>query len=196
MAPLSTLSLASAVVQFVDFGSKLLVRGVQLYRSPEGAPLDNIELGSIAEDLRRISAGLRTSRSTEHLVEDEIALWDLSNSCQGLADKILATLEDLVARNPRTKWNSVRQAFRSMWKEKEIRALEKRLDNYRSQLTIRLLATLRYAGPSCKVKGSEGDLLTALLPAGTSSQPSLPLFKASLSSICIWTSRATTTLKS
>ncbi|MCJ1250573.1 hypothetical protein MMC30_007801 [Trapelia coarctata] len=143
MDALSALSLASAVVQFVDFGSKLFVRGAQLYRSPEGALLDNVELGSIAEDLRCISTGLRASRSPEHLVDDELALWDLSSSCQKLAERILSTLEDLVARNPRTRWNSVRQAFRSMLKEKEIRALEKSLDSYRSQLTVRLLAVLR-----------------------------------------------------
>jgi len=145
MDPLSALSLASAVIQFINFASKLFIQGAQLYRSSEGALLDNIELSSISGDLRRISIGLRPSQSTEHLVEDELALWDLSISCQKLADKILYTIEDLVARNPRARWNSVRQAFRSIRKEKEIRALEKRLDSYRSQLSIRLLAILRYA---------------------------------------------------
>ena len=58
MEPLSALAIASAVVQFVDFGAKVFSKSVDFYNSTEGSLPTNVELSSIVEDLSLISAGL------------------------------------------------------------------------------------------------------------------------------------------
>ncbi len=58
MEPLSALTIASAVVQFVSFGAKVFSKSVGLYKSAEGSLLINVEVSSIVEDLSQISADL------------------------------------------------------------------------------------------------------------------------------------------
>ena len=48
MEPLSALAVACAVIQFVDFGSKLIGTGLEVYKSPNGAPEEAIEIETLA----------------------------------------------------------------------------------------------------------------------------------------------------
>ena len=52
--PFTALSLASGVVQFVDFSSKLISEGQELYKSAEGALTENTELKSVTVDLNHL----------------------------------------------------------------------------------------------------------------------------------------------
>jgi hypothetical protein len=47
-------------------------------------------------------------------------------------------LQNIKAKKPESKWSSFRAALASVWKESQIDALSKRLDAYRSQMTIEL----------------------------------------------------------
>lgn len=51
LEPLSAISLAGNVVQFIDLCSKLLAEGWELYRSSAGATALNLELEKTAESL-------------------------------------------------------------------------------------------------------------------------------------------------
>ena len=146
MEPLSALSVASAVVQMVDFGAKLFSKSVELYKSAEGSLPVNVEISSIVEDLSQISAGLVTSHGLkeEQLTEDEVALIRLASQCNTLAHELLSGLQRLVVQNPDRRWESVYKAVKAMWKEKKIHETQERLNAFRSELTIRLVAILRY----------------------------------------------------
>lgn len=145
MEPLSALSVASAVVQMVDFGAKLFSKSAELYKSAEGSLPVNVEISSIVEDLSQISAGLVASHGLkeEQLTEDEVALIRLASQCNTLAHELLSGLQRLVVQNPDRRWESVYKAVKAMWKEKKIHETQERLNAFRSELTIRLVAILR-----------------------------------------------------
>lgn len=58
MDPFSAFSLASSVIQFVDFGIKLFSKGRELYKSGSGALFINEEFGNVTTDLIRLCVGL------------------------------------------------------------------------------------------------------------------------------------------
>jgi hypothetical protein len=84
--PFSALGLASNIVQFIDFGCKLLSTGRELHNSTDGVLESNIELEVITKDLIDLdeklmrSSGLLTLRS-----ESERALQTLAASCKNFS---------------------------------------------------------------------------------------------------------------
>ncbi|TGO07645.1 hypothetical protein BTUL_0257g00060 [Botrytis tulipae] len=143
--PLSALSFAATIVQFVDFGSKVISTATELHHSSEGALANNLELSTIISDLSSISNDLsvRSSGQGMHSYnKDELALIGLASQCKELSDKLLHDLDGLNIKKAHTKWASARQAMRSLWKEAYISEISKRLDGFRNQLVLRLVALL------------------------------------------------------
>lgn len=56
--PLTSLSIAANVAQFIDFGTKLLVGGFEIYRSTHGATAENQQLSMVVEDLGNVTNSL------------------------------------------------------------------------------------------------------------------------------------------
>jgi len=56
--PLTALSLAGTVVQFVDFTSKILAKGAEIHRSLDGSLRENVEVESIVKDLVQLNSRL------------------------------------------------------------------------------------------------------------------------------------------
>jgi hypothetical protein len=63
MDPLAALSLAGTIVQFVDFGSKLLATGRELYKSTNGSLTVNDEIELVTSDLLAITLKLRPDQN-------------------------------------------------------------------------------------------------------------------------------------
>ncbi len=152
MDPFSALSLAGNVIQFVDFGLRLLSEAHEIYQSPSGTTTGIIEIESIYQDLSNLSSRLKVSAVSPSkpsgISQEEQALLDLAGSCQRLADDLLATVKDLrVDDGPNRKWRSFRQGLKTLWKNEMIDAVQKRLDNFRKQLSLQLLAILRSEAP-------------------------------------------------
>lgn len=55
---LAAVSLANAVLQFVDFTTRIISKGNKYYRSTDGVLSENFELHAIAENLKRLCKGL------------------------------------------------------------------------------------------------------------------------------------------
>ena len=153
--PLTALSLASAIVQFVDFGIKLVSEGVELYE--KGSLTDHDELELATEDLTKLSGNIiiTTRRGQGHAVaatsrlsKEEDALLKLASSCEDIGRQLLHLLEGLkVPKSNHTLENrlaSLRQAIRSARKKDQIYGLEKRLSRMQSQLSIHILTLLRH----------------------------------------------------
>jgi hypothetical protein len=93
--PLSALSLTSTVVRFVDFTSKILTKGLEIYSSTSGALPVNDELEIISNDLLKVTDRLRKTAHSEtdirKLSMDEQArgnCWKLFISRPGVTDTL------------------------------------------------------------------------------------------------------------
>ncbi|KAL9607205.1 MAG: hypothetical protein Q9167_007857 [Letrouitia subvulpina] len=145
MDPFAAIGLASSIVQFLDFSSKLITGTFELYRSANGATSINNTLEAISRDLVQLctvltpdSPGVNTNIKTK----SEASLLPLLDSCRNLGKEFLITLDDLKVQGHWRRWQSIRQALRSIWKADDIQRYEKQLESYRSQIVIRLLAML------------------------------------------------------
>ena len=144
--PLSALGLASNVIQFVEFGCKLVSGAVEIYEARDGTLAANSELGYIIEDLRdmSVSLGPGSQHQVSGLSKDETKLQELAISCKELADEFLLVLENLKVQGRHKRWKSALQATRSAWNKRQIRNYMKRINEFRSQLTARLVSILRF----------------------------------------------------
>ena len=143
--PLTAISLASAVVQFVDFSIKLVSAGHELY--DKGSLSHHDEIEQISQDLSTLAEDLGASRppSAKQPSEDEVALQKLAGSCKELANEMIAVLQTLKVQKTNSGLESVRTALRGMRKKRKIVNIEKRLVGFRNELTLHLTAILRFS---------------------------------------------------
>jgi histone deacetylase complex regulatory component SIN3 len=66
----------------------------------------------------------------------------LAAACEEEGTRLLAAIVNLKLEQTDSKWRSFQQALKCVWRERNIRELEKRLDGYRSELKIQLLKLL------------------------------------------------------
>ncbi|KAE8454394.1 hypothetical protein EG329_000016 [Mollisiaceae sp. DMI_Dod_QoI] len=66
----------------------------------------------------------------------------MATRCKKQADDLLKILRDLADKEPKKFWKTMLQALRTVLKDKEIHASEVRLDQFRSQLMLRLVRSL------------------------------------------------------
>jgi len=106
MDPLTALSVATSVVSFVDFGSKLLSKSRKLYKSSNGVLSEHVDLQIIALDIATLAQGLRRklpehrplstpSKKGSAAVDDDGALDDMCRRCVEIASELLVQLEKL-----------------------------------------------------------------------------------------------------
>jgi hypothetical protein len=145
--PLTALSLAGTIVQFVDFGSKLISRSQEMYRSVNGSLSVNEELDLVTQTLLKLVAKLQRPRELEVLAESDAddyqSLVELCYSCAQVAEEIIAKLESLKITGKPRRWRSLQQAVKSCWTERDLDALFKRLSMLRQALETHVVVGLR-----------------------------------------------------
>ncbi|ORY14705.1 hypothetical protein BCR34DRAFT_225132 [Clohesyomyces aquaticus] len=139
--PFSALGLAGNVVQFLDFGSKLISESHAIYNNASGAGTANVELELVYTDLSHLTKALENPPDVS---SNEGELRQLASSCRSVAVELLDIVQALkVNKNCKhRKWRSFRQALKTVWKQSDIDTLQARLDSFRGQLTVRLVAIL------------------------------------------------------
>ena len=149
MDPLTAVGLAGNIIQFIEFGASLVSRTIDLYQSSSGTTAINSELVAIAEDFHGICSRLIQpidARKERGMPGPELGLLTLARSCIKLKMEFVSVLDDLrvdEAKRRHRKRESIRQAFRSHWKNSDIEQYQKRLDNYRSEVSCRLVEMIR-----------------------------------------------------
>jgi hypothetical protein len=146
MDPLTALGLASSIVQFVDFGCKVVSKSHELYRSAAGASIENIEYESIIHDLTNLNARLTlepSARSNRDLKSNNQALGDLCSGCNDIAAELLAVLEQAKVQGKHRRWKTLAQVLRSTWSDAKISEISARLDRYRQELNTHILVVLK-----------------------------------------------------
>lgn len=132
---MDVVGLVSSIITFVDF-SCTIVRGTyDVYHSASGATEENVHIGNVIEDLRDVTGKMSTE--THGQDDHEKALLKLGQQCHSLS-RDLADILCKLTTNRRSGLQSLNIMLRSMMKEKEVRAIEKRLGEYRGQMTLRL----------------------------------------------------------
>lgn len=148
MDPLSALGVASNVVQFVDFASKLVSETARIYRgrARRDAEDGRSELERVTNDLegfnKDLASSLQSHRNQWRVSQEDKEIIRICADCGKISSKLLAALSSL---NPSkaTVWRSFAAALRSIWSEDEIQALRQTLDGYRQQISLYLLAAVR-----------------------------------------------------
>ena len=140
--PLAALSIASAVIQIVDFGCKLVSETQQIYRSASGATKHNVTRQEITEDIEILYKNL--SRQNRRLSGDDIELGDLVDLCSQEAEKLLTLLEELKVGPDATQWKSFKKAIKSARKKGKVENIETQLIKIQKQINSRLLVMMTY----------------------------------------------------
>lgn len=155
--PLSALSVTSAALQLTSFVGSLIREGNQIYNSADGISAEHSEFVKIAEKLASLSGLLDESASSfprdGKLSVEEKELKLASAECKIEAQRFLEVLDNLIVSDPHRRWNTFRQAFKSVWHKDELELMQKKLDTLRQQMVASLLVVMRYAA------SSPGDLL-------------------------------------
>ena len=149
--PLSSISLASAIVQLIDFGYKTVRGTFEIYRTSQGALAENIDIEHATQDIRRLSdkvSDCTCGPSANVLTDDEKELQALANESREIANELLIILQGLKvtdAPGKSQKWQSFRVALASSMpnNKNKILDLEKRLETSQKQIYRRLLIMMR-----------------------------------------------------
>ena len=143
--PLTALSIASCVLQIVDFGCKLVSETQEIYHSASGATKDNVTGAEIAKDINFLYKDLtKKDQNFQRLDPDEKALGKLVDSCTQEVIELMNLLEDLEVPKDATKWKSFKSAIKNARKRGKVIHLESRLLRIQKQIDSRLLVMIKY----------------------------------------------------
>jgi hypothetical protein len=150
--PLTALSLAGNIVQFMDFSIQIVSRTKRLYGSSRETLGVYQELDLVTADLKKscdlIPKALR-SPTSENESESEGTLQNLCATCHKVADELLARLDrlkvriDSGAKGERKLFQSFHSAIMPVWSKVEIEDLVSRLSSLREQIQTHVLLDLR-----------------------------------------------------
>jgi hypothetical protein len=151
MEPFSALSIATAVVQFIDFTAKLISGTREIYHNDANHHSeDKAQIIVITKDLTRLNDVIQQSRlrqSTLPIDSRDRAILELCERCNEIADKLLEALDRLRLKATSTRqrvWDSFVIALRTiMWDNDKIDALRRDLQDYRQQITMHLIISQR-----------------------------------------------------
>jgi hypothetical protein len=152
MDPPSVISLVGNIVQFVDFGGKLLSNAVELYRSPVGTLAGHHQLELVTTDLHTLISKLRQSLypeddpSSEESAAQRKSFDMLCDKAVKVAEELVNRLEKLKVKNGNLrKWHSLQHAVEAAWSRKELVDLKRQLSGLKDALETRVLFSIRSA---------------------------------------------------
>ncbi|KAJ4302647.1 hypothetical protein N0V90_001536 [Kalmusia sp. IMI 367209] len=150
MDPITAINLASSLITFVDFATKIITGTYEVYSSTTGSTVENAHIDSVIGDLSEVAADLEIDVPGKS--KHERALKELASKCGKVANDLLLLLNRIKSDGSHSTWKSLKVTFISMRKQKEITGLEKRLNDYRSQILTRLTLMLQDQNWSVKLQ--------------------------------------------
>ena len=137
---LAAIGLAGNIVQFVSFTFVLISKTRELQESASGTLNENVDLNIIAQDIRTF-----TSRISSN-VHPAMRLSDVARRCDAIACELLDAITKLQHKHRQgsgkvpTRWQTFRQALKSVWGKAHIEELMTRLERLRDQVTMHLVS--------------------------------------------------------
>jgi len=103
----------------------------------------------ITESLQRFIETLNQPLELDPVNEDtklsqtEIDLRDLAVNCSNIAKELLKAITKVELQGKKGKWDSLRAAFKHVLAEERIERIRQRLDNFRQEVIVHILACFR-----------------------------------------------------
>jgi len=141
--PLTAISLAGTIVQFVDFSSKVISKTRELSKSTYGAAEEEYNVEIVTGDLLKLSQDLRDGRASGSDDKDDQKLEALCDGCISLSEKLIARFQKLKVRPGMGKVHVLGQAIKTVWSRKELDQLIEQLEGYRRQLELHVFVSFR-----------------------------------------------------
>ncbi|KAF2450886.1 hypothetical protein P171DRAFT_503696 [Karstenula rhodostoma CBS 690.94] len=140
---LAVVGLVGNIFQFIDFASKLFITAVKVYQSQDGATCEAETDKDIARSLQQsctdLEMGIDGIRRNELAMQTtRTSLVTLAANCKTAAEEMIIALDSVRSNKPGSKWKSLKAALVTTLKEKEVDAMRRSLDTYRSQLALEL----------------------------------------------------------
>jgi len=155
MDPLSAFSVASSVVQFIQFGCSLVSKGHEIYNSDRGILKEHDEFADATNRLMLLTNKLRPTLSSAGTIKSDLGVEDagvtkaidnICDNCLLISRELLTLLEKfkISEGSKHKRWKSFRHALRSVWSKGDLEAIEKRLLSCQKELDSHLIANIRY----------------------------------------------------
>ncbi|KAL9082858.1 MAG: hypothetical protein Q9165_008757 [Trypethelium subeluteriae] len=138
MDPLSAIGLAGNIIAFVEFTSKLVSGAYEIYLSTARMMDEHADLARLIEDVHAMTRRL-DYRAGPAVTDDETALISLAKKCRTLSEDLIRALKRLQTKQPMSKLESFRVAWRATREKGNLESLEKRIDRYRRQILDRIV---------------------------------------------------------
>ena len=144
--PIAALGVVGNVLQFVQFASEVISEGKRIYRSGDGTATDNHDLEIVTSDLVLLQS--KIAKSTEGSLSngapsEEVALRKICEVANELATKLLQKLNSVKAEGRHRRWDSFRQALKTVWCQKDIDRMAERLLKVQNDLQLQVLVGLK-----------------------------------------------------
>lgn len=137
MDPVTVIGLVGNIFTFVDFSLEILNGAKDVYASSAGCLEENRQRGVIARETESLASKLLVSNNARLTGADK-CLFDLATECQKISRDLISLLDKLKAKDPKSKFHSVKSSVRNKWYQKDKQDLEQRLQICRSQLELQL----------------------------------------------------------
>ena len=136
MDPVSAMSFAATILQFVEFSYGLVKGSYDIYRSSTGQSADKAHLSVIVDDLKDVTTALQSDNKLDG--PHRGPLKKLAADCAAISRELSDILEDLKRKEGNKAWRSLEAKWKGLRKEKKMEDLEARLNSSRIELLIRL----------------------------------------------------------
>ena len=139
MDPVAAVGFATSILTFIDVSHRVISGTWEVIKS--GTTAENAHVGNVISDLLHVTERLRDR--PPGYSQHEQALNVLASECQALSGKLVALLRELKITAGSSKWKIVKVVLHSRWKKGDVAELERRLDEYRSQILLHLVLMLK-----------------------------------------------------
>jgi hypothetical protein len=138
MEVFAAISLAGNIIEFVDYGLKLCSWAYKVHSTATGFTDPDERLMLVTLELKALAERLDSCAAISRVKPEAKAVRDLAIKCADLAQELVELLEEFQAKNPKSKRESFKIAWKKVFKEDEQKQLEQRLANFSSELNLHL----------------------------------------------------------
>ncbi|CAG2016815.1 unnamed protein product [Fusarium graminearum] len=148
MEAVAAFALAGNVLQFVEATGKFTTKAYDIIKSGRNALKDLQDLQAASLGLREVLKELQQAQTqiptgNAFTAESEARISTLASGCIQVINELVEKLDEIKIHDNGGRMETTMTAFRAMWKEDEISKLSTRIDEYRGQLGLDILVSMR-----------------------------------------------------
>ena len=136
MDPVSAIGLASSILTFVEFSSKLVKGIYEVAGSANGVTEENAHIGVVMQDLEDVTDAIEVDFKGSSKQEKDLI--KLASKCAVLSRDLQKTLKSVKVQRGNVRWQTIKAAWKTLTKKDKIENMEKTISQYRDELMLRL----------------------------------------------------------